>query len=447
MRGRHPGLYKEGIMRNKLLVLSVDSLQTTDLLYLRQKENFKEILEKCALVENVREIYPTLTYPIHTTIITGVHPNKHGITHNQIPGIDLENPDWSIMGSDWNWYSDTVKVPSLMDAANEAGLETASVLWPVMGGQKPKHNMAEIWPNSHESIRTTFERACTKDILDLYYERYLVPFDWIHRTDMDGYSIPIAVDIIKRFQPDFMLIHSICLDHCRHEYGEEGPKIEECLDRVDTIVGSLMQALKEVGCEQNTNVVILGDHGQIRIRGVFNLNIVLASYGLIRVGKDGHVKDYDAYSFSAGFSTHIILKNPDDEEMKKKVYFILLLVQQQYRDYMGRIFTKEEAEREEGLAGEMSFVIESADGIIFDNKVTGTITEEVKVSGNSIYNGMHGHHPSKGRKPPFLAFGPDIKEGVVIHSGDMLDECPTLAALLQVDLPDMEGQAFPILKK
>ncbi len=433
-------------MGHKLIVLSVDSLQTTDLIYLKEQPNFNKILNKCALVKNIREIYPTLTYPIHTTIITGVHPGKHGITHNQLPSIALENPDWSIMGSDWNWYSSAVKVPSLMDAANEMGLVTASVMWPVMGGRKPKHNLAEIWPNRQEAMRDTFERACTKDVMDLYYDSFLAPFDWGHRTDMDGYSIEIAADIIRRRRPDFMLIHSICLDHCRHEYGDEGSKINECLDRVDRIAGTILKAAEDAGMYDNTNFVILGDHGQINIRNVFNLNIPLKQKGFIRTDETGKVTDYDAYSFSAGFSAHILLRNPQDERMKQKVYSALLDIQRNYGDYMGRIFSAEEAEREEGLSGDFSFVVESADGVIFDNPVTGEAVSDTKYSGDAIYQGMHGHHPSKGPKPPFLAFGPDISEGVVIESGDMLDECPTLAKLLGADMEGMEGSAFAILK-
>ncbi len=430
-------------MANKLIVISIDSLQTTDLHYLRNLPSFGRILGKCALVKNIREVYPTLTYPIHTTIITGVHPDTHGITHNQQPSVTQENLDWSIMGTNWNWYSDYVKVPSLMDAANEKNLVTASVMWPVMGGQKPKHNLAEIWPNSHESMEDTFRRACTPDVYQAYFEKYLLPFDWEHRTDMDGYSIPIAADIIRRYNPDFMLIHSICLDHCRHEFGDEGIEINQCLDRVDGIVGTLLQAAEEIGTADRTNFVILGDHGQINIQGVFNLNVILKEKGFINTDEQGNVTEYRAYSFSAGFSTHIILSDAEDEELKEQVYFALLEIKKEYGNYMGRIFNSSEAAREEGLSGGFTFVVESVDGIIFDNQVNGEAVAKAK-KGRALYRGMHGHHPSKGPKPPFLAFGPDIKAGTVIESGDMLDECPTLARLLNLTLSGMEGKYFDI---
>ena len=64
---------------NKLIVLSYDSLQSGDLNKLEKMPYFSEILKRAAVVSNVREIYPTLTYPIHTTLITGLYPDKHGI--------------------------------------------------------------------------------------------------------------------------------------------------------------------------------------------------------------------------------------------------------------------------------------------------------------------------------------------------------------------------------
>lgn len=432
-------------MGNKLVVISVDSLQTTDLDYLKHKNNFKWVLEQSSMVKNIREVYPTLTYPIHTTIITGVKPNKHGITHNQQPSIRQEMPDWSIMGSDWYWYSDYIKVKSLMDVSNDKGLETASVMWPVMAGKKPKHNLAEIWPNRHEEMHHTFKKACTEDVFDLYYDSYLKSFDWKKKPDVDGYAMPIAEDIIRRFNPDFMLIHSVCLDHARHVHGIEGEAINQCLDRVDDIIGSLMYAYKDTGSFEQTNFVILGDHGQISIERVFNLNVLLKEYGFIQTDENQNVVSFDAYSFSAGFSTHIMMRNPDDIIIKEKLYRALLHIQRDYPEYMGRIFNKAEVEREEGLAGDFVFVIEGRDGIIFDNSLDEEVVLDMKVSKNTRYKGMHGHHPSKGPKPVFIAFGPDVKKGVIIESGDILDICPTLARILninQVDMPHMEGKAF-----
>ncbi len=421
---------------NKLFVFSIDALQTNDLDYLKNKPNMSKILRQGLVVKNVKEIYPTLTYPIHTTIITGVYPKDHGIFHNQQPSINPEKPNWSIMGSDWYWYSDYIKAETLVDVANDAGLTTACIGWPVMGGQVPTHNLAEIWPNSDEPMSDTFKRACTDDMLKLYYDKYIKNFDWNNKTDVDKFMANITIETISRVKPDLMLMHYVELDHIRHEYGDEGIMIQLCLDEIDEFIGRVLDECKKV--EITPNIVILGDHGQIDIHNRFNLNVLLAECGLIRVDEEGNVKDYDAYSFSAGFSTHIMLKNPDDHSMKEKVHRILKNIAGEYSEYIGRIFTKEEVLKEEGLNGDFSFVIEAADHVIFDNPVTGPVV----YSNYEGYKGMHGHHPSKGPKPPFIVYGPSIKEHEEIQSATILDECPTLAKLLGLEMSGCVGNSL-----
>ena len=63
------------------------------------------------------------------------------------------------------------------------------------------------------------------------------------------------------------------------------------------------------------------------------------------------------------------------------------------------------------------------------------------------YISNHGYHPSKGTKPVFIAFGPDIKEGMILEEGNCLNCCPTFAKLLQVKMEGLEGIAYPIIKE
>ena len=148
-------------MAHRLVVVSFDSLQENDLPVLAAMPNFARILPKAAVVRRVRPIYPTLTYPIHTTLITGVSPRKHGILHNQIPGLERENPDWSLYGSDWYWYADAVQVPTLPQQAQQAGRKAASVLWPVTAGQVEYLSVPPIWPDKRQDPQQLLRRAMT----------------------------------------------------------------------------------------------------------------------------------------------------------------------------------------------------------------------------------------------------------------------------------------------
>ena len=108
----------------RLVVFSADAMVSEDLEYLKQLPNYKKYLAHASIVEKVRSVYPTITYPCHTTMLTGVWPNKHGILGNyqMIPGVKP---------IPWKWFYDWVKIKDdLFVRAKEAGYTTASVFWP-----------------------------------------------------------------------------------------------------------------------------------------------------------------------------------------------------------------------------------------------------------------------------------------------------------------------------
>ena len=75
-------------MKQKLFILSMDAMVHEDVAYMMQKPNFARIMAKRAEVEKVCTVYPSMTYPAHTAIITGCRPGKHGIFNNtHISGI------------------------------------------------------------------------------------------------------------------------------------------------------------------------------------------------------------------------------------------------------------------------------------------------------------------------------------------------------------------------
>src|ERR1041384_597356 len=82
-----------------------------------------------AYAEGVEGIFPTVTYPAHTTMITGVRPAVHGIVQNRI-----FEPPTAPQTKEWYWFAKDVKSETLWSMAKRAGLVTASVGWPVTVG-------------------------------------------------------------------------------------------------------------------------------------------------------------------------------------------------------------------------------------------------------------------------------------------------------------------------
>ena len=98
-----------------------------------------DLIKEGACCTDLRSVYPTLTYAVHTTMVTGVFPEKHGIVHN--------NPLQPFVPEalqDWYWYRKAVRVPTLYDAARDAGMSVAGSLWPVTGKAHIDYNMPEV---------------------------------------------------------------------------------------------------------------------------------------------------------------------------------------------------------------------------------------------------------------------------------------------------------------
>ncbi|MBO7376062.1 MAG: alkaline phosphatase family protein, partial [Clostridia bacterium] len=117
--------------KRKAVVFSCDAMVYEDIEYLISKGGrFADLVKSGALVERTRTIYPSVTYPCHTSMSTGCYPAKHGVTNNSefCPG-QLKNVPW-------NWFADAIKCPDIFTAAKRAGLTTACVFWPVTGNHK-----------------------------------------------------------------------------------------------------------------------------------------------------------------------------------------------------------------------------------------------------------------------------------------------------------------------
>ena len=130
----------------KLIVISADALVAEDMEYLETLPTFKKYLAGGVGVRKVHSVYPTITYPCHTTMITGVYPDTHKVTGNLElhPGRTSDLP--------WKWdYKYNACKQDIFTEAKKAGYETAAVFWPVTGNHPAiDHLIDEYWIQSEE---------------------------------------------------------------------------------------------------------------------------------------------------------------------------------------------------------------------------------------------------------------------------------------------------------
>lgn len=428
----------------KLLVFCLDALCTLDLEYMKTLPHFKEVFEKGSVVKHVEPVYPTLTYPCHCSILTGKTTKNHGIIHNEI--VDVENPNAP-------WYSlrSQIKGKTLMDVAKANGLTTCSLTWPVSGGADIDYNMPMIVPIDYQGDDPYqfYENYSTQELLDRYYwkyEHYLKGED----KNLDEFTMHLALDIIEDYhQPDVMLVKMCDLDTVKHCEGIDNDEVKKQLRKHDRQFGQILEAVRRFGDYENTNFVILGDHGQQNIKRHINFNLLLKENGFIQTDEQNRLIDWQAYCHSASMSGWIQLKDPNDEKLRKKVYDFLMEIKKDPQYNIGYVFTKEEADREFGLASKkIDFVIEGDEPMSFDSTLSGKdLFEEYLKPGWHHSLASHGYLPFKDETTAFLAFGKNVQQGVVIERGTMLNEAVTMAAMLGLTMEDTEGAEWQELIK
>src|SRR5262249_21865749 len=183
-----------------------------------------------AFADGVEGIYPSVTYPSHTTLITGARPAIHGIFQNRI----FESPTDPKTG-EWFWFSKDVKCATLWSVARAVGLSTASVGWPVAVGADIDYNVPEIFdPKDSKSPARTLANSTPGLIARATAE--------IHSTDSttDGRRTAFAEYIINAYKPNLLLLHLIALDDAHHTFGPGSHEALAKTELMDEYIGRII---------------------------------------------------------------------------------------------------------------------------------------------------------------------------------------------------------------
>lgn len=405
----------------KIAIISVDSLFTSDLDHIKEFEGFSEILSDCVLVKNIECVYPTLTYPCHTTIISGCTPQKHGIIHN-------EKLDPVINNAKWFWDYRDIKVKTLFDYAKENGLKTAAFSWPVTANGPIDILLPETWTLAYEKENSAINLGASL-LGEKLYQKYAHLLDWKDNLQLDTFALECAKDAIINEKPDVLFIHQATLDHARHVYGTSHEEVTKAHRLHGKWIKDIIEAYKKAGTFEDTTFIILGDHGQLDINQVVSINQMFLNYGLLSVDQNNVIQDYQAYCQSAGISAHVYVK---DKSVKNQVLEILNIAKDM--GYIEKIFTKEQA-NEMGLDGDFEFVIEGASGTSISNLTNHKILQQFNDDDYKNSKATHGHLPTIGDKPPMIIYHSQLPQQVIDYA-KLVDEFPTMMKLLGLPVPD-----------
>ena len=422
-----------------VIVVSVDAMVYEDLEILSKLYAIAPIWERTARVDRVRSIYPTITYPCHSTMMTGVYPEKHGIVNN-------ERPDLCVKSAKWQHMRDMVHAKSIFDYAKEQGLTTAAVFWPVTGNDKNiDYLVDEYWPQHGESGAECFrESGSSEEVMEKVVLPNLKLVEGHHRQHpwCDQFVMQCACDLFAAFKPNLMMVHPANVDAYRHETGLFTQKVESSLHETNLWLSQLLRVVDDAGLTDKTDIFIVSDHGQMAIRRAVALNVLFAEKGLIDVDENGEIRDWTAFAKSGGLSALVYLKNPDSREDFERTQAVLKEMQDSEMAGIGQIFTEAEAREQEHLGGSFSFVIETDGYTSFANDWTRPLVRPLDNRNYRFGRASHGHLPEKGPQPTLFAFGPHMKPGAVLKNARLVDEAPTFAHALGFEMPTADGRCL-----
>lgn len=410
-------------MKKRILVLSFDALGGADYQYMQKLPEFKEFLSKAAICDNVKSIYPSVTYACHTSIVTGKLPINHGVISNtKLQPKRVNSPDWY-------WQRKYIKSDTIYDAAIRSGMKVGAFLWPVTAKSKIHYVLPEIFPNRKwdHQIFTSLRNGSPFFIINLF-KKYKQMLHGILQPNLDDFVAQCVVDTINSKAPEMLLVHFTDLDTARHDYGVNSKEAYEAINRLSIRFKTITDTLKNQNIYEETTIVILGDHYQLDYHTKVNLNELFADSNLLQKRNKKIVK-WQAIAKSNGGSAYIYTNDNCDKLVLHEYLINLSLTQE---NGIETIYTSDEA-ASFGADKNCAFMLEAKTGYVFTDNIGGG--DKGKVAD-------HGYHPTnKENYATFYAMaGPGIKAGNVRSEMSLIDIAPTWAEFLDLSLENVDGK-------
>ena len=416
-----------------LVVISVDGLRpdyvTAADAHGAKVPHLRKFLHEGTYAQGVTGVIPTVTYPSHTTLMTGVWPAKHGILANQTFDPLQKNHEG------WYWYAEDIRVPTLWDAASAAGRTTASIQWPVTVGAKINWNIPELWRAGTAEDAKLLRVVSTPGLLaeaKAAIGEYRGSID--ATPESDEVRGKYAAWILENKHPGLLTLHLIALDHIEHEAQPFSPKAMAVLERLDAVIGKVWDAAEHVA-PGRAYVAVVSDHGFVNYGQQLNLFPAFEKAKLFSLDDKGKISDWRAMPWETGGSAAIVLKDPKNALTLATVRTLLTKLSADPANGIDRVLEGEELHGRGGYPN-ASFFVGLKPGWRTGTSLTGPVLSSVKAGGT------HGELPDlPDLRSAFFLVGPGVPAGKNLGLVDMRDVAPTLAKVAGLLLPTADGKA------
>ncbi len=373
-----------------LLLISIDGLRA-DSLQLGITPTLATLAREGVRAEWMTPSYPTLTFPNHYTLVTGLRPDHHGVVQNTMldPALGRFSLSHREAVSDGRWWGGE----PIWVSAEKAGLRSATLFWP--GSE------AAI-----EGVRPT--RWLPFDAKMPNEARVDRVIGWL--------SEPLAT------RPRFATLYFDQVDHDAHDYGPDAPQVHAAIRAVDAAIGRLLEGLKARGVRDRVNLVIVSDHG---MAAVAPGNIVLV---------EDMVDSTDAEALTFGQSVSFQPLPGRERQAEARLLGKHAHYQCWRKDELPAHWHYGRHPRVPPIVCQMQEGWDAGKREwLAKRTVTGT-------------RGSHGYDPDlPSMRAIFIAQGPAFREGLTIPAFDNVDVYPLLAHLVGIPAAPNDGDPATLL--
>jgi predicted AlkP superfamily pyrophosphatase or phosphodiesterase len=392
----------------------------------------RKLAAEGASAKGMRPVNPTVTWPNHTSIVTGVTPSKHGVLFN---GMLIREPGAVPRVEPWLDKAKMVRHETLYDAAHARGMTTAQVDWVAI------YNAPTITWEFRERPPEGGGGTIASE---------MVKSGLVTQADVDGFATRnilfrddvwtrAAAYILRQHRPNLLLFHLLTLDSTQHRYGPRTQAAMNTMALLDTEVGTIVRTLQETGLAPTTTLFVLSDHGFKNVKRQVLPNAALLKAGLLDV-VDGKITKTQAYVVPEGGSAFVYVTVPDASgEILNRTKRALAGLEGIDRtigpDEFGKFGLPLPAANDQMGA----LLLTAKDGYAF----AGGAGDQVAINAPEGSLGAHGYlSTDPDLQSLFIASGRGIRRGVRLETVDNLDIAPTAARLLGLELKDVDGKVL-----
>jgi predicted AlkP superfamily pyrophosphatase or phosphodiesterase len=401
----------------------------------------RQLAAQGVVAKGMRVSSPSVTWPNHTTLITGSQPAKHSVIFNGI--LSRRGPDEPVAVDPKKTKVELVPIPTLYDLLHAKGFRTAAINWPCTRGSE---SLDDDFPDVPDTLRHTTPR-----LLEELVSAHILPsaadadFRAMSGPARDEVWTRAACEVIQKRKPNLLLFHLLNTDGIHHRYGPQSPASYTAMALADIFVGRVVAALDNAGIRTNTTIFVTSDHGFALATNILAPNVLFRRAGWLTVGASNTVTKARVQLVSEGGMGMIYLNNPQTRDADRSKVIELLAGEEgvekilQADQFVELGFPN--PTRENGMG---DLVLVAKDGYGISSSAIGE--SSVIRAGLQDNIGYHGYIATNPKmNSAFIAAGAGVKGGVKVGIIENVDVAPTIAHLLKEPLRGTDGKVLDLI--